>query len=163
MDRIVTLLAIAILLFSGCKTQFKNGAFGGIPGTDRPVTPEILTILLEIKNSETEKLPSIAVHNIIISKGYLKETEIKDSPLDDNGLIVQCVDSEDNVLKQEIMSNPLRKRYETAGEDGQLFTHQIELESDVFPFRIRKTPKVHALKIFINRDQKQILLKHLVL
>ena len=163
MNRIFTLLAIAVLLFPGCKTQFKNGAFNEMPEPGEPVTPEVLTILLEIKNSEADELPDIAVHKIITSKGYLKASDLKDSHLVENGLIIQCVDTQDNVLKQESLPNPLQKRYETTDEHGQLISHQIQLESDIFSFRIQKNPKIHALKIYINRDQKQVLLTHLEL
>jgi hypothetical protein len=158
------MMTFPIVLLSGCKSQLLPEAMEAHSQKRiSPVTPQVLTVLLEIKSSATQELPEITVYKVISSAGFLKASATAKPNMPQDGLIIQCIDKSDNILKQELIPNPLSKRYETSDDNGRLISHQVHLEKEIFPFRIQKTPEINTLKIFIIRDQQQVLLQHIEL
>ena len=127
------------------------------------VEPKILTVLLKIKTIKDNPLPQIMLLDKISANGFLKNKTGEINLAIEGSLIVQIIDRQGIIIKEEQLPNPLQKQYETADEEGKLQSHPITLEAEVFSVRIQRNPELTSLKIYIIKDRKRFLLKQVQL
>ncbi|KAA3628091.1 MAG: hypothetical protein DWQ02_19385 [Bacteroidetes bacterium] len=124
-------------------------------------TPQILTLIFKMEARDESTIPKIELSQKIISNGFLKSPKLTKSSPGNEYLLIQVLDSENNILKQTEIPHPLKKRYETTNDQGLLESHEVFLQEEFFPLRIRNSDQLNSVKIILFKTDSQILLKHL--
>ncbi len=160
MRRFYFLCLLSTLALSGCKVK-KSSVLAKQDKAFEKQTPQILTLIFKIEAREETAIPNIELSQKILANGYLKNQKLTKNSFGSEYLLIQVIDSENNILKQTELPYPLKKRYETTNDQGLLESHEVFLQEEFFPLRIRNSNQVNSVKIFLIREDSQIFLKHL--
>lgn len=157
-------ILIILLLGFGCKApEITSSADKQQEQGNTPVNPMIMTVIFQITAMDSTETPGLELEGVITSKGILKENPSKPTQIHNNGLYIHILDKEKTILREQFITNPLKKRYETIDDDGLLKSHDLELDSATFSIRIQENPRVHSLQVFVVEKSGLILIKHLEL
>lgn len=151
-----------ILAVTGCRVPSVDPV---IPSTEvspkEDEAPGILTLILKIKTSHDQTLPEINLDKSIVAKGFLKSKTPTVDLKKEESLLIEFFDLENNSLQINQVENPLKKRFESTDENGELQSHDIDLAEDFFSVRIQNTPKISRVKIYLVQRSQKILLQQI--
>lgn len=160
MRRFFGICFISVLAILGCKVA-EAPLETDVSEESPKITPQILTLIFKIEAQDETVIPRVELSRKIIANGYLKNSKLTKSTPGSEYLLIQIFDFEDKILKQTVISHPLKKRYETTNDQGVLQSHEVFLQQEFFPVRLRNSNQLNSVKIFFIKAESQILLKHL--
>ncbi|MCB0653306.1 MAG: hypothetical protein KDC85_18675 [Saprospiraceae bacterium] len=151
-----------ILAVTGCKVPSVDPV---MPSTEvsqkENRAPSILTLILKIKNSPDQTLPEVSLDQSIVAKGYLKNKTTTIDLNKEESILIEFFDRENNSLQIDQVESPLKKRFESTDENGELQSHDIELTEEFFSVRIQNTPEISTVKIYLVQRSQKILLQQI--
>jgi len=122
-------------------------------------TPKILTLILNFKLNESSKNDDIELGMSIISNGILKKDE---SDVNKEDLYQFVFFNNNNIeIKRISVDDPLRRKVEYVGDDGQLAMKDMVLEKEAVPLRINYSQELSILKI-LKREGGKLSLQNTI-
>lgn len=137
------ILIILLLFFMSCGTKQSVLANNDIVET----APKLIFLNYNIRKTANNNL-TISLINKIITEGKLKNTNFNTTENVKSGdLKCNQIDENNNILKTEIIKNPLVKMFEYVDDSNEFQLKKVELDSAQISLKLKLEPNTKYITI----------------
>lgn len=143
----VSIVALAMLMLTDCKSPDQTTRDTSAQPTDTPPQDSILFLTITLKKDSITKVVSAGLKDVVLVAGTMKKSRLGGVGHSASRLLVSYLDAQGSVLDSTLEDNPLELVHEFVNEQNHYEKQYIPVWEAYLPLRVQHREALSAVRL----------------